>query len=160
MKAGKGKVVSIEYTLRDDQGEVIDTSEGREPLDYIHGAGNIIQGLENSLEGREAGESFTVSIPPEEAYGSRDDSLLHYVERRFLDVEGEIEVGMQFQAQAEHGTVILTVANVEGDSITLDQNHPLAGSTLYFEVEVVGVREATAEELEHGHPHGPEGCGH
>ena len=160
MKANKDKIVSIEYTLKDDSGEVIDTSKGREPLDYIHGAGNIIEGLERSLEGKGIGDSFSVSIPPEEAYGERDDSLVQVVERQFIDVEGELEAGMQFQTQTENGVVILTVSGVDGENVTLDQNHPLAGVTLHFDVEVVGVREAAAEEREHGHPHGPEGCGH
>jgi FKBP-type peptidyl-prolyl cis-trans isomerase SlyD len=160
MKADKGKVVSIEYTLKDDSGEVIDTSRGRAPLDYIHGAGNIIEGLEKSIEGQEVGDRFVVSIPPEEAYGLRDESLLQVVERSFIDVEGEIEAGMQLQAHAEQGPVILTIADIDGDKVTLDQNHPLAGSTLHFEVEIVGVRDASTEEQEHGHPHGPGGCGH
>ena len=153
MKIGKDKVVSIEYTLKDSGGEVIDTSEGREPLDYIHGAGNIIPGLENALEGKASGEEITVAITPEEGYGARDESLIHVLDRDMFQVDGDLQVGMQFQAQTDAGVQILTITAVEDDGVTVDGNHPMAGQTLHFEVTVVGVRDATEEELSHSHPH-------
>lgn len=157
MKIGKDKVVSIDYTLKDVNGDIIDTSDGRTPLDYIHGSGSIIQGLENALEGRSAGDELTVTIPPEEAYGLRDESLAQSVDRKIFDTEEALEVGMQFQAPTEQGMMIVTVTEIEGDSVTVDTNHPLAGEILHFDVAVVDVRDATEEELGHGHAHGPGG---
>lgn len=160
MKIGKDKVVSIEYTLKNADGTVIDTSDGREPLDYIHGAGNIVPGLEDALAGRSVGDELTVTIPPEEAYGPRDDSLTQTVDRKIFETEEGLEVGMQFQAPTEQGVMIVTVTGIDGDSVTVDSNHPLAGETLTFDVAVVHVRDATEEELTHGHAHGPGGCEH
>jgi FKBP-type peptidyl-prolyl cis-trans isomerase SlyD len=161
MKIGKDKVVSINYTLKDAKGEIIDTSDGRVPLDYIHGSGNIIQGLENALKGKSAGDELSVTIPPEEAYGPRDDSLAQSVDRKIFETEEELEVGMQFQTPTEQGTMIVTIAGIDGDIVTVDSNHPLAGEALHFDVAVVDVRDATEEELTHGHAHGPEGsCEH
>ncbi len=161
MKIGKDKVVSIEYTLKNADGTVIDTSDGRDPLDYIHGAGNIVPGLEDALAGRSAGDELTVTIPPEEAYGPRDDSLTQAVDRKIFETEEELKVGMQFKTPTEQGVMIVTVTGIDGDSVTVDSNHPLAGETLTFDVAVVHVRDATEEELTHGHAHGPEGsCGH
>jgi len=154
MKIGNNMVVSIDYTLKDVNGEIIDTSDGRAPLDYIHGTGSIIQGLESALEGKSAGDELSVTIPPEEAYGLRDDSLAQSVDKKIFETEETLEVGMQFQAPSDQGMMIVTVTEIDGDSVTVDTNHPLAGETLQFDVAVVDVREPTQEELGHGHAHG------
>jgi FKBP-type peptidyl-prolyl cis-trans isomerase SlyD len=157
MQIAKDKVVSIEYTLKDDEGTLLDTSQGRDPLAYLHGAGNIIPGLEQALEGKQAGESLSVRIDPKDAYGERSDELQQVVPRQLFQGVETLEPGMQFQAQAEGGVQIVTVKAVEDDNVTVDANHPLAGVTLNFDVSVVEVRDANAEELEHGHVHGPGG---
>ncbi|WP_435104889.1 FKBP-type peptidyl-prolyl cis-trans isomerase [Arhodomonas sp. AD133] len=153
MQISKDKVVAINYTLRDSEGEVLDTSPEGEPLQYVHGAGNIIPGLENALEGKEPGDDLSVTVPPEEAYGERDDRLQQDVPLEMFQGVDKVEPGMRFQAQTEGGTQIVTVAAVEDDKVTVDANHPLAGQTLNFEVKVSEVREASDEELEHGHVH-------
>ena len=153
MQIAKDKVVSFDYTLTDPSGEVIDTSQGGEPLAYLHGGGNIIPGLENALDGKAPGDKFQVSIPPEQAYGQRDEALLQVYTRDVLKGVDEVEVGMQFQAETNRGMQILTVMAVDGDNVTLDANHPLAGVTLNFDVTIVDVRDATGEELAHGHVH-------
>ena len=159
MLIAKDSVVSINYTLKDDSGEVLDTSDGREPLDYIHGSGQIIPGLESALEGKSAGDELSVVIEPEQGYGSRDESLLHEVPKTEFENADEIEVGMQFRVGAEGGTLIMVVAGINDDIVTLDGNHPLAGVTLAFDVSIAGVREATEDELkESQHVHGS-GCG-
>ncbi len=160
MKIGKHKVVTIDYTLTNDDGEVLDTSEGQEPLAYIHGTGFMIPGLEQALEGRADGDSFSLAVEPVDAYGKRDEDLVKVVERTmFGDVE-RLEAGMQFQAQTDDGIEVVTVTALEGDQVTVDGNHPLADVTLNFEVRVVGVREASKEELDHGHVHGAGGHHH
>jgi FKBP-type peptidyl-prolyl cis-trans isomerase SlyD len=160
MQIAKDKVASIEYTLTDAAGQVLDSSVGGDPLAYLHGAGNIIPGLEKALEGKVVGDAFKVSIAPADGYGEKDDSLLQTVPRRMFAGVDEIEVGMQFHAQTDHGMQVITVANVEGDNVTVDGNHPLAGQTLNFDVKVVEVRAASTEELEHGHVHGAGGHHH
>jgi FKBP-type peptidyl-prolyl cis-trans isomerase SlyD len=161
MQIGKNKVVSIDYTLTDIQGQVIDSSKGREPLLYLHGSSNIIPGLENALEGKQAGDSLQVQVAPQDGYGEREDGLQQVVS---ADQLGDVrpEVGMQFQAYIhEHAPpLVMTVIAVDGDQVTLDGNHPLAGETLHFDVDVVNVREATLEEIQHGHVHGPQGHAH
>ena len=153
MQIDKHTVVTIDYTLTNDQGEVIDTSENSQPLAYLHGTGNIIPGLEEALEGKSSGDEVQVSIPPEKAYGEHDDQLKQVVPRdRFEGVE-QLEPGMQFQAQTEGGVRIVTISAIDGDDVTVDANHPLAGETLHFEVAVREVREASSEEIEHGHVH-------
>ena len=156
----KHSVVSIEYTLTSDDGEVLDTSKGREPLVYLHGAGNLIPGLEKELEGKAKGDAMKVRIAPEDAYGERNDAMVQVIKRDQLPPDIEVQVGMQLQAQSPQGVQIVTVVGVEGDDISLDGNHPLAGVPLNFEVAVVEIREATSEELEHGHVHGPGGHSH
>jgi FKBP-type peptidyl-prolyl cis-trans isomerase SlyD len=154
-------VVSIHYTLKLDNGEVVDTSSGGEPLAYLHGHGNIVPGLESELTGRNVGDEFAVKVSPEEGYGPRDPRGVQVVPRGNFPDEIEIQPGMQFQAQTEDGHQIpLTVAGVEGDKVTVDMNHPLAGQNLHFQIEVTAVRKATDEELEHGHVHGPGGHNH
>jgi FKBP-type peptidyl-prolyl cis-trans isomerase SlyD len=159
MRIAKNSVVSIEYTLTDAEGAVLDSSKGQPPLTYIHGNGNIVVGLEEALEGKEKGATLKVSVPPAKGYGERDASLSQIVPREMFDIE-ELEPGMRFHAEGEHGTHVVTVTAVDNDSVTVDANHPLAGQTLNFEVTVMGVRAATEQELAHGHVHGPHGHDH
>jgi len=153
-------VVLIHYTLKDDDGKVLDSSAGGEPLAYIQGHGNLVSGLEKALEGKAQGNRIEVSLVPEEGYGTRNEALVQRVPKRSLQGAGEIRKGMQFQAQTDEGMRLFTVTTVVGDMVTLDGNHPLADQTLHFDVEVVEVRDATAEELEHGHVHGAGGHHH
>lgn len=155
MQIEKNAVVAIDYTLTDDNGQVLDTSQDRGPLSYLHGAGNIIPGLENALEGKTEGDKVNVSVAPDEGYGDRDESLVQAVPKKMFDETAEPEPGMQFQAMGPDGARILTVLKVEGDQVTVDANHPLAGQQLNFDVAVVNVREASDEEKEHGHVHEP-----
>ena len=153
MKIEKNKVVSINYTLTDSKGIKLDTSEGRGPLNFIHGNGHIIIGLEEALEGKLKGDKLAVSIVPEKGYGLKNDDMIQKIPRGQFDASQPIETGMQFNAQAEDRTIVVTVTKVEDDFITIDANHPLAGETLNFDVEVMNVREASADELSHGHVH-------
>jgi FKBP-type peptidyl-prolyl cis-trans isomerase SlyD len=153
------RVVTIHYTLKDDSGTVIDSSAGGDPLAYIQGHGNLVSGLEKALEGKEDGAAVSVSVSPAEGYGMRDEALIQRVPKRTLQ-GGNIKKGMQFQARTDDGMRLFTVTAVIGDMVTLDGNHPLADRQLHFDVQVVSVREATAEELEHGHVHGAGGHHH
>jgi FKBP-type peptidyl-prolyl cis-trans isomerase SlyD len=153
------KIVTIDYTLTDDKGEVLDTSQGSQPLTYLHGSGNIIPGLETALEGRATGDSFRVVVDPPEGYGERDERLVQSVPRARFPTR-EVEVGMQFQIEGQGGTLVVTVIGVDAEVVTLDGNHPLAGATLSFDVTVLDVRDATLEELSHGHAHGEGGHHH
>ncbi len=155
MQIAANTVVSIDYTLTDPQGQVLDTSKERGPMAYLHGVGQIIPGLEKALDGKSAGESMTVTIAPEDAYGPRQEELVMTVPReRFQGVQ-RLEVGMQFQAQGPQGKRVVTVVGFEGNDVKVDANHPLAGVQLTFAVNVVEVRAATTEEIDHGHVHGP-----
>jgi FKBP-type peptidyl-prolyl cis-trans isomerase SlyD len=154
------RVVTIHYTLKDDRGAVLDSSAGGEPLAYIQGHGNLVAGLEKALEGNQEGKTLSVVIPPEDGYGKRDAALIQHVPKRSLQGSGEIKKGMQFQAGTGDGVRMFTVTAVVGDMITLDGNHPLADKTLHFDVQVVSVRAATTQELEHGHVHGAGGHHH
>lgn len=158
MEIAAQKVVSIGYTLKDDAGETIDTSVGGEPLVYIHGAGNLVPGLEKALEGKVSGDHVSVVVSPAEGYGVRDESLIRKIPLRKLP--DKVKPGARVRAQSDAGPVILLVTAIQGDYATVDPNHPLASKTLHFEVDVVSVRDATQEELEHGHAHGPEGHHH
>lgn len=160
MQIANDVVASIEYTLTDDQGTVIDSSAGGEPLAYLHGAGNIIPGLEDALEGKVVGDAFKISILPADGYGEKNDDMQQVVPKEMFQGVDTIEVGMQFHAETDHGMQAITVVAVEGDTVTVDGNHPLAGQTLHFDVKVLEVRAATAEELEHGHVHGAGGHHH
>jgi len=153
------QVVSFEYTLSDEQGQTLDSSEGREPLAYLHGANNIVPGLEKALEGREVGASFEVSLTPEDGYGVHEPGLIRKLPVRKLP-QGRAQVGMRFRLEGEGGPRVFTVTAVRGDYAQIDGNHPLAGKTLHFKVKVVEIREPTPEELTHGHVHGPGGHGH
>lgn len=160
MQVTKEKVVGIDYTLKDEQGQLLDTSRDREPLYYLHGVGNIIPGLENALEGKATGDQVEVVVPPTEGYGERDEKLVQAVARdNFADVD-DVEVGQRFRVRNETGEAVVTVVGVEDDRVTLDGNHQLAGVTLHFDVTVRDVRDATAEEISHGHVHGPGGESH
>ncbi|GAB2725487.1 FKBP-type peptidyl-prolyl cis-trans isomerase [Halomonas garicola] len=154
MQIAQNSVVAFHYTLTNDAGEVLDSSEGREPLTYLHGTGNIIPGLEKQLEGASPGEKLNVSVTPEEGYGEVQEQLMQEVPRDAFQGVENVEPGMQFQAQTEGGPLMVTVKKVEGDTVVVDGNHPLAGQNLTFDVEISEVREASAEEIEHGHVHG------
>ncbi len=160
MQIAKNAAVQIHYTLKNDAGEVLDSSEGSEPLAYLQGNGNLIPGLEKALEGKSAGDAVNVSIPPEEGYGVRDEELIQDVPRSAFKDRPQVEVGMQFHADSNHGPRTVTVTKVAADIITVDGNHPLADQTLHFAVQIVEVRAATSEELSHGHVHGPGGHHH
>lgn len=153
MKISKHSVAAIHYTLKDKTGKVLDSSEGHEPLYYLHGEGNLIPGMEEGLEGQEKGNKLQLIIAPEKGYGVRDESLIQKIPRSAFGAE-KVEKGMQFQTN--NGGVV-TVTNVGLDQITVDANHALAGVELSFAVEVIEVRAATADEIAHGHVHGPGG---
>jgi FKBP-type peptidyl-prolyl cis-trans isomerase SlyD len=160
MEITNNHVVTINYTLKDSDDNILDKSEDGS-FCYLHGASNIIPGLEKALAGKTTGENISVTIAPEEAYGLRDDTRLQEVPRSMFPPEQEIEAGMQFNAQGPDGqAVTVTVQKVENDTIMVDGNHPLAGITLNFNVTIHSVRGASAEELEHGHVHGPGGHHH
>ena len=161
MQISSQKVATIDYTLTDDQGTELDSSKDGEPLAYIQGMGNLIPGLEDALEGKSAGDDLSVCIQPEQAYGKRDGELLQAVPRAHFDGVDELQVGMQFRASSEDGDErVVTVVEVGDEQVTVDGNHPLAGQILNFEVKIVEVRDATQEELDHGHVHGPGGHHH
>ncbi len=151
---GDNLVVSMHYKLTDDDGTVLDSSEGSEPLAYLHGSGNIIPGLEKALVGKVEGDSVQVKVEPAEGYGDVDPELVQTVNKAAFEGVESIEAGMAFQAEAPDGSVrSIVVKETNGDDVTIDANHPLAGFILHFDVEIVGVREATEEEVAHGHAH-------
>lgn len=150
MTISKDSVVSIDYTLTDNENEVLDSSEGSGPLEYLHGHDNLIPGLERELEGKKAGDTFKAVIKPEDAYGEYQENLIVEVDRSQFPEDVEIEEGMQFEAGGPDGSRVVTVTKIDGGKVTVDANHPLAGETLNFDVKVVSVREATDEEKESG----------
>ena len=157
MQIAEQSVVSIHYTLTNDAGETLDTSDGREPLVYLHGAQNIIPGLENELTGKSVGDSFDVTIQPENAYGTVNPELVQTVPHSAFEGVEKVEPGMQFQARGDDGeTQVITVTEVADSGVTVDGNHPLAGQVLNFSVRVEEVREATEDETTHGHLHSGE----
>ncbi|MGZ8947113.1 MAG: FKBP-type peptidyl-prolyl cis-trans isomerase, partial [Methylococcaceae bacterium] len=151
--------VSIHYTLTNDEGEVIDSSIGGDALVYLHGSGNIISGLEKALYGKAVGDKFNVRIDAEDAYGDFMEDRIQVIPKTMFEGIDEIEVGMQFHADVSSGPGVVTVIDIDGDHVTIDGNHPLAGVALTFDVEITDIRAATEEELSHGHIHG-EGCNH
>lgn len=158
---GADAVVAIHYTLTLDSGDQVDTSRGGEPLLYLHGHGNIVPGLEEQLATHRAGDRLMVSVPAAKGYGERQDDATRRVPRSAFPKGADLQPGMQFGVQDDEGGVQpVWIASVETGEVVLDLNHPLAGETLHFEVEVVEVRTATADELRHGHPHGPGGHHH
>lgn len=158
----KNTVPTLSYTLKDPEGNIIDQASNDEPFAYLHGANNIIIGLENALEGKTIGDQLDVTIPPEEAYGVRNDALMQEIPRQmFGDVdEKQLVAGAQFHAQTDNGFETITIASVNADTVVIDANPALAGVTLNFVVEVLDVRAATDEEVAHGHVHMAGGCGH
>jgi FKBP-type peptidyl-prolyl cis-trans isomerase SlyD len=156
-----GSVVTIHYKLTLDDGQVVDSSAGRDPLAYLHGHGNIVPGLERALEGRVIGDDLAVKVSPDEGYGVRHDEAVHTVPRGAFPADAELREGLTFQAQDERGHVMMgTITAMAGEEVTVDFNHPLAGQNLNFEVQVEAIRAATAEEMQHGHVHGPGGHHH
>lgn len=160
MKIGNHKVVSIDYTLTNNDGEVLDSSQGQEPLTYLHGVGFMIPGLEKALEGKSVGDTLSVTVEPKDGYGEHDDELVKVVEQSMFGDAERLEVGLQFQTETGDGIEVVTVTAIEGDKVTVDGNHPLADITLNFDVQVTGVRKASQEELDHGHVHDADGHHH
>lgn len=154
MEISKEKVVRIHYTLKDKSGEVLDSSDGQPPLAYIQGLGNIIPGLEKALDGKQVGEKLKVVIPPEDAYGVRNESFVKSIPLSEFENQSDVKVGAQFRVETSQKTHIATVTNIENENVTIDLNHLLADEALHFDVEVMEIREATQEELSHGHVHG------
>jgi FKBP-type peptidyl-prolyl cis-trans isomerase SlyD len=157
VKVQDKKVITIEYTLKDDEGKVLDTSEGRAPLVYLHGAGNIVPGLEKALDGADVGQSVDATVPSAEGYGAYDERMIQNVPVRKLP-EKRPAPGSMLRLQTQTGPRLALVKALRGDYVTLDFNHPLAGKTLHFNVKVVEVREPTEEEVAHGHAHGAGGA--
>ncbi|MAD45825.1 MAG: peptidylprolyl isomerase [Oceanospirillaceae bacterium] len=161
MTIAQQKVVSIHYKVVDvDSGETIDSSEGKEPMTYLHGAQNIIPGLEKALEGKSVGDELEVTIAPEDAYGEYSDERVQQVPMEAFQGVEKVEPGMAFTAQTEQGPINLVVTEVDEAVVTVDANHPLAGKSLQFSVKVDSVRDASEEELSHGHVHGEGGVEH
>ena len=151
MKITENAYVEIHYALFNEEKEVVDGSRGAEPLPYIHGQGNIIPGLEAALVGREEGDKFTVTITPEQGYGERDEDKVTIIDAESFAGFDNIEVGMLCQIEGENGEPqLVTITAIEEDEVTIDANHPFAGQTLNFEVEVMNVRAATDAELRDG----------
>ena len=159
MQIGTHKVVSIHYTLRDNDGNIIDSSDGAAPLTYIQGIGNLILGMEEGLEGKSKGDKVDIKVSPEKGYGVRNDEMIQQVPKSAFG-DQDVKPGMQFQAQTGHGTQVVTITEIGTDTVTVDGNHPLAGVELNFAVEVISIREATKDELDHGHVHGEGGHHH
>jgi FKBP-type peptidyl-prolyl cis-trans isomerase SlyD len=160
MSIQQDSVVSIHYTLKDGSGTVLDSSAGGEPLSYLHGHGNLIPGLERELTGKVVGDRLNVQIAPGDAYGEHDGNLVQQVPRSALSGISNLRPGMRLSAQTDGGPRSVTVTQIADDTVTLDANHPLAGVTLHFEVEIAAVRDASSEELSHGHVHRPGGHHH
>ncbi|UGA54581.1 peptidylprolyl isomerase [Vibrio sp. VB16] len=160
MNIEKNVVVSLAYQVKLEEGVVVDEATAENPLDYLHGHNNLVTGLEAELEGKKAGDKFTATITPEDAYGEHNDALVQRVPANVFQGVEQIEVGMRFLADTDQGPIPVEVTEVDGDEVVVDGNHMLAGQTLTFDVEVMATREATAEELEHGHIHDEGGCGH
>ncbi|MDR1239128.1 MAG: peptidylprolyl isomerase [Treponema sp.] len=163
MNVAKSRVVSISYTLTDDNNQIVDSTSDSESFDYLHGFGNIIPGLEEALEGKNQGDCFSVTIPAALAYGERDERMVLDVPLDRFQGTDSVKKGMQFHAETAQGFQLVTVTQVADQTVTIDGNHPLAGLDLTFDVTVNAIREANAEELAHGHVHSHghshNGCG-
>jgi FKBP-type peptidyl-prolyl cis-trans isomerase SlyD len=157
MQIKENSVVSFHYTLTGKDGQVIDSSEGNQPLTYLHGVGQIVPGLENALLGKLAGYKMDVEVSAEEGYGEHHEFMVQQVPREAFQGVDDIEPGMQFQAQTPQGAMTVTVTAADETTVTVDGNHPLAGQPLFFAVEIVSVRDASEEEITHGHVHGEGG---
>lgn len=154
-------VVTMHYQLKDAEGEILDSSKDQDPLVYLHGAQNIIVGLEEQLEGRQQGDELSAVVAPEKGYGVPVEALVQQVPKTAFGEEIEkVTVGMRFQAETEQGPVPVVITAIEEDMVTVDGNHPLAGKELHFQVSITDIRDATAEEIEHGHVHGAGGHDH
>jgi FKBP-type peptidyl-prolyl cis-trans isomerase SlyD len=160
MKAASGTIVTMHYTLSDDTGQILDSSQGNEPLTYLHGHGNIIPGLERALEGKEVGHKSQVTVVPAEGYGEVTQEAIVEAPREHFPDDAKLAVGQRVYADGPNGQLTLTVVRMTDTGVVLDANHPLAGKTLHFDVEITEVRNATQEELAHGHVHGPGGHHH
>lgn len=161
MTIAQHKVVTIHYKVVDvDSGTVIDSSEGGEPMTYLHGAQNIIPGLESALDGKQIGDEFDVTVAPEDAYGDYSEERIQTVPLEAFEGVEKVEPGMAFTADTEQGPVNLIVTEVTDEEVTVDANHPLAGKSLQFSVKVEAIRDASDEEVAHGHVHGPNGHHH
>ena len=156
----KSKVVSFHYTLKNEAGEELETSRDKQAMSYLHGANNIIPGLENAMAGREAGDAFSVTVAPEEAYGERREANVQRVPLKRLRGAGQLRPGQILNLQTQQGPVQVTVLKVGRFNVDVDANHPLAGQQLTFDVEITEIRDATEEETKHGHAHGPGGHQH
>ncbi len=154
-----GKVVSLSYVLKNSSGEQLDEAKASEPFLYLHGTGQIVPGLEGALEGEKIGSKKKVVVDPDQGYGEIVEGLRTKVDRSVFPADLEVKIGMQFQAEVGEQPVIFTVEEIQGNEISIDGNHPLAGQILHFDVEVLDVRDASKEEIEHGHAHGS-GSGH
>jgi len=159
MPIEQNKVVGIEYTLKDDKGEVLDQADDKEPFDYLHGTGMIVPGLEAALMGKDVGDTVSVLLTPDQAYGHRDESLIRRLPLRKVRDKSP-QVGRRYPAEVGRAMQLVLVKSIEGDYATVDPNHPLAGMTLNFEVKIARIRDATPDELEHGHIHGADGHHH
>ncbi|CAH9059664.1 FKBP-type peptidyl-prolyl cis-trans isomerase SlyD [Pseudoalteromonas holothuriae] len=159
MKIAPNKVVRMHYSVLDNDNNTIDNSFDGEPLVFIVGTGYLISGLENALMDKQAGDKLSVTVEPENGYGERHDDLMQAVPTSMFDGM-EIEVGMQFRATTDDGDQMVMILDIQDEEVIVDANHPLSGITLNFDVEVLEVRDATEEEIAHGHVHGEGGCGH
>ncbi|VAW87258.1 FKBP-type peptidyl-prolyl cis-trans isomerase SlyD [hydrothermal vent metagenome] len=161
MQIKNNKIVTLDYILKDGEGQVIDSSEGREDFVYLHGASNIVPGLEKALTGKKVGVEFDVSVSPEEGYGTRNEELVDEVPRAMFD-GNEVQLGMQFHAETPAGEkMIVSVIEFDDEIVKVDGNHPLSGAVLDFTIKVVGIRDASEEEINHGHAHQSGGaCSH
>jgi len=160
MPVEQNSVVTLHYTLKDDAGKTLDSSVSGDPLTYLHGHGNLVAGLERELAGKNVGDKLHVKVAAADGYGEYDKELVQKIPRRALKGISNVRVGMRLHAQTEHGPRAVTVTQILGDMVTIDANHPLAGQTLNFDIEITDLRAATEEELEHGHVHGPGGHHH
>lgn len=160
MQIGERTVATFHYTLTNDAGEILDSSSGRDPLAYLHGAGNIVPGLEKEMTGKRSGDKFDVVVAPEEGYGQPNPMLIQVVPKAAFQGVDALEVGMQFQAQTPQGALSVVISKIKNDEVTVDGNHPLAGQALHFAIEVTDVRDASLEEVMHGHVHGEGGHHH
>ncbi|RPJ06057.1 MAG: peptidylprolyl isomerase [Spirochaetaceae bacterium] len=160
MEITKDTIVTINYTLKDEKGSVLDTSEKKEPLQYLHGYGKMIPGVEKGLEGRKPGDAFDIKVTAEDGYGKYDERLMTSVKKDLIQTDAELAVGMALQAESPEGVHLLYITKIDGDMVSLDGNHPLAGMDLFFNLSVLDVREASPEEKDHGHAHDGDGHHH
>ncbi len=160
MKIAKNTVVSLAYQVRTKDGVLVDEATATAPLEYLHGTGNLIKGLEDALDGHQAGDKFDVEVESSKAYGEYNDNLVQNVPRDVFVGVDELEVGMRFLADTDQGPVPVEITAIDGGNVTIDGNHMLAGQDLNFHVEIIALREATEEEITHGHIHGEHGHEH